>query len=105
MLIHKQTLLACIALGLVYVGSSAGTIVAGKTISIALWKGWDDPSVVPKVDYESLELFEGISFFPHYSSQWKNLVETQSAKLPHKVITLTDSQCYSSDETGSRVIG
>jgi len=31
----------------VYVGKSAGAIVAGAKIDTALWKGWDDPSVVP----------------------------------------------------------
>ena len=91
--------------GVVYVGSSAGSICAGKTISIALWKGWDDPSVVPKVDYESLEVLPGKSFFPHYSSQWKTLVDKESRKLTHEVITLTDHQCYSADEMGERLIG
>uniref|UniRef100_A0A7S4DQ19 Uncharacterized protein n=1 Tax=Lotharella globosa TaxID=91324 RepID=A0A7S4DQ19_9EUKA len=33
--------------GVVYVGASAGSICAGKTSAMALWKGWDDPTVVP----------------------------------------------------------
>ncbi|KAK3260746.1 hypothetical protein CYMTET_30307 [Cymbomonas tetramitiformis] len=30
-----------------YVGKSAGSIITGLTASTALWKGWDDPTVVP----------------------------------------------------------
>merc|ERR1719498_419708 len=29
--------------GVVYVGASSGSIVLGATISIAFWKGWDNP--------------------------------------------------------------
>jgi peptidase E len=32
--------------GILYVGKSAGAIVTGQTIATALWKGWDDPTVV-----------------------------------------------------------
>merc|ERR1719145_410795 len=30
--------------GAIYIGSSAGSIVAGKTVQIAFWKDWDDRS-------------------------------------------------------------
>jgi peptidase E len=29
----------------IYIGSSAGAIVCGKTAGIAFWKGWDSPEV------------------------------------------------------------
>mmetsp|Transcript_12960 Transcript_12960/g.24702 ORF Transcript_12960/g.24702 Transcript_12960/m.24702 type:complete len:224 (+) Transcript_12960:217-888(+) len=83
--------------GVVYVGSSAGSIVAGPTAGIALWKGWDDPSVVPRdnpPNYESMNITEGVSIFPHFSSQWTGLVETNSATLGHELVTLTDYQAY-----------
>ena len=35
----------CFSSGCLYVGASAGAIVAGKSIETALWKGWDDPGV------------------------------------------------------------
>jgi len=92
--------------GVVYVGVSAGAIVAGKTAEIALWKGWDNPNVVPKVDYEGLEVVKDTSFFPHYSStQWADLVSSKRPTVSHQVVTLTDSQCFSMDESGHRVIG
>ncbi|QDZ22196.1 peptidase family S51 [Chloropicon primus] len=91
--------------GVVYVGSSAGSIAAGKTASIATWKGWDDPTVVPKIPYEGLAVLGDKSFFPHYNPQWKSLVESKRPTLDHEVITLTDNQCYSSDESGERLRG
>lgn len=93
--------------GLVYVGSSAGSIVAGMTAEIALWKGWDDPTVVPKLpDYAGLAVLGAKSFFPHYSSQYKGLVESKRSSVSHEVLTLTDSQCFASDEvSGERLVG
>lgn len=92
--------------GCVYVGSSAGSIVAGKTASIALWKGWDDPSVVPKVDpsYAGLDLARGKSFFPHFGPQWTGLVRERSAKEDHPIVTLRDDQAFVSDESGERLV-
>ncbi len=101
----KELLDSFLADGGLYVGSSAGTIVAGKTAAIALWKGWDSPSVVPKIDYDGLDLLGGRSFFPHYSSQYKSLVDKESKALDHPTVTLTDSQCLSVDESGERLLG
>lgn len=56
--------------------------MAGSNISTATWKGWDDPAVVPgKESYDDwLDCsgfgFSGInSYFPHMSSEWKDLVK------------------------------
>lgn len=91
--------------GVVYVGSSAGTISAGKTASIALWKGWDDPKVVPENDYIGLDLANGLSFFPHYEKKWASLIEKKKCDDNHPVITLADTQAYLIDNQGGRVIG
>ena len=91
-------------LPLLFMLPNSGTICAGKSVSIALWKGWDNPGVVPKIDYEGLDLLGNRSFFPHYSAQWSGLVDRKSKTLPHEVLTLTDSQCFSTDETGARVL-
>jgi peptidase E len=40
-----------VSAGCLYVGASAGAIVAGRSIETALWKGWDDPSVAGE-DFE-----------------------------------------------------
>ena len=61
--------------GCVYVGASAGGIVAGRSIKTAFWKGWDDPMLGGE-EYRDLEknkdnlfgadLCRGDSFFMHY---------------------------------------
>lgn len=56
----------------IYIGVSAGAIVAGRSISTAFWKGWDDPDVTPGIDWND-ELCRGrelcpYSIFPHYDS-------------------------------------
>mmetsp|Transcript_7580 Transcript_7580/g.15406 ORF Transcript_7580/g.15406 Transcript_7580/m.15406 type:complete len:217 (+) Transcript_7580:201-851(+) len=91
----------------VYVGSSAGSIVAGPTAGIALWKGWDDPSVVPygnPPDYSGLFLTDGVSIFPHYSEQWEALVVNKRKMIDHQLVTLSDYQAYLIDGDDRRVI-
>jgi len=86
--------------GAVYVGKSAGAIVAGRWMATATWKGWDDPSVVPGrevyEDWMECEGFGfvrsgddhdddddaseeeedgGVSFFPHMSDDWNDMVK------------------------------
>lgn len=75
---------ACIGKnGSIFMGKSAGAIVAGSTIATATWKGWDDPSVVEGretyndwLDCKGFE-FSGncISYFPHMSDDWTDLIE------------------------------
>jgi len=85
--------------GLLYVGCSAGAIVAGRSISTAFWKGWDDPHVVD-TDWSEphttagLELV-GASLFPHYDhSRHDALVRRRRAELDHQVVTLGETGCY-----------
>lgn len=72
----------------IYMGKSAGAIVAGKTVATATWKGWDDPSIVPgKETYEDwmnskgLEMVGDCSFFPHMSEDWVGLVEEKKKDI------------------------
>lgn len=72
-----------------YIGKSAGAIVAGKCVETATWKGWDDPSVVPgKETYEDwkgeigLNFAGGASFFPHMSDNWNSLIDEKKGNLP-----------------------
>lgn len=75
--------------GAVYCGKSAGAIVAGNYIETAIWKGWDNPSIVP--ERESYDQWIGCkgfgfagnrSFFPHYSSEWESLVKEKTKLEP-----------------------
>jgi len=80
----------------VYVGQSAGSIVAGASIRTAFWKGWDDPGAAPTdwSDPASLEAMGLVDcvLFPHFSEDWASLVaqESAAADLHGRVICLTD---------------
>merc|ERR1712032_1451386 len=83
--------------GLVYVGASSGAIVAGRSISTALWKGWDDPGYgqawdLSRIGYDGLNLLPGgQSVFPHYGPKWSSLVEAKHGELGHDVLVIHDS--------------
>ena len=79
----------------VYIGKSAGAIMAGKYVETATWKGWDDPSVVPGMEeYDDWMGVKGLnlggerSFFPHMSPDWEELVESKK----EGILTM-DKQC------------
>jgi len=80
--------------GTLYVGCSAGSIVAGQSISTAFWKGWDDPAVV-KADWSQPHAVRALglvdaSVFPHYASTWAGLVARRKGELDHTLITLEE---------------
>ncbi len=91
--------------GVLYVGCSAGAIVAGRSIRPAFWKGWDDPSAAAETDWslesscETMGLADA-SFFPHYEAEaHAALVERHADDLDHEVVCLRD------DGGGSLVTG
>jgi peptidase E len=95
-----------------FCGASAGAIVAGQTVATALWKGWDDPRVVPasesSIDWNHHPPLSphaaGLSLlgphrscFPHYDASWDGVITEQTAALrdidpQHEVITIADDQ-------------
>lgn len=82
--------------GIVYVGQSAGAIVAGESIRTAFWKGWDDPGAAPEEDWSREENLEAMglaptSFFPHYDAEkWSSLVASKKSEVHGRVVCLTD---------------
>jgi len=85
----------------VYCGKSAGAIVGGSFVETATWKGWDDPSVVPGMekpeDWKGIKGMSllgdtNISFFPHMSPTWKNLVDERRSTIQGKAFTLEENQ-------------
>lgn len=82
--------------GIVYVGQSAGAIVAGESIRTAFWKGWDDPGAAPEEDWSRAENLEAMglaptAFFPHYDAeQWAGLVNSKKGEVHGRVVCLTD---------------
>jgi peptidase E len=85
--------------GVVWFGSSSGSICAGRTISTALWKGWDDPGQgkewdQTRTDYAGLDLLSGKSFFPHFGPQFGALVETRRRDLDHELVVIEEETAY-----------
>lgn len=84
--------------GGVYVGVSAGSILAGPTIETAGWKGCDDPSVV---ELASLNAGHLVPFyiFPHYSAKWESVVSESQPTLAGELVTLRDGEAIAIDGT------
>ena len=86
--------------GALFVGQSAGAIIAGKSIETAFWKEWDDPTGGGEISpsawdepgaCEALSLIEGVSFFPHFNQKdWAELVASKQASMDHACVTLLD---------------
>mmetsp|Transcript_35133 Transcript_35133/g.53901 ORF Transcript_35133/g.53901 Transcript_35133/m.53901 type:complete len:102 (+) Transcript_35133:485-790(+) len=84
-----------------YCGKSAGAIIAGKTVQTALWKGWDDPMVVPGIEDPSdwvgvpgLQLVGDASFFPHMDEAYEELLEEKKKTIESPVVALTDQDAF-----------
>jgi len=84
---------------LLYVGNSAGGIVAGRSVDPAKWKNWDDQwgwqNALPasaRVDWNypeacrGLDIAGGASFFPHYEVKYMKVCQERSQELDHQVV-------------------
>ena len=99
--------------GMLYVGASAGSIVAGQSISTAYWKGWDDPKAATDLgadfqDPRALALVPDHSFFPHHLPEWEETVQRKKPDLGHSLITLREDcgcGCYVSGRGRGRGSG
>jgi len=90
--------------GVLHVGVSAGSIVAGPDIDLCYLKGFDDPSVVKLKNTKSLN-FVPFTIFPHYEPKWKKVIEKSKDKLPKKLAFLTDNQAVVVEGKKYKTIG
>ena len=94
-----ETILPYLERDCLYIGASAGAIVAGQSISTAFWKGWDDPHIVPNFEWDDQTLqgycLFNYSVFPHYNDiLHENLVNSKLSTLNHSVLTLEDNEIF-----------
>jgi len=100
----------------VYLGKSAGAIVAGRDVGTATWKGWDDPSVVPGrgaggasdgdwSGYPGLDLAGGRSFFPHMSDDWADTVRERTREMTASASTTERRRDDDADDDGLVCLG
>lgn len=108
--VHELVRRRVLEAGCVYVGQSAGSIVAGATIRTAYWKGLDDPTAGGALDgvewtedaLRGAGLVPDRAFFPHYEAEeHEALVHARQAECGRavEVVKLTD------DGTQAYVVG
>ncbi|MEK7659008.1 MAG: Type 1 glutamine amidotransferase-like domain-containing protein [Patescibacteria group bacterium] len=76
--------------GVIYIGVSAGSIVAGKTIITAGWKNTDKNTVKIK-NLKGLRLVP-FNIFVHYKPEYDEIIRKEQKKSWHKLKILTDTQ-------------
>lgn len=86
--------------GKIYVGASAGAIIAGPDVSIA--SPFDENDVGLK-DMIGLGLTDKV-ICPHYKDEMKNILEEFKNKLSYPLIPLTDNQALEEVDGESRIV-
>lgn len=76
--------------GVIYIGVSAGSIMAGQTMETTVWRG-EDKNLVGITDLTGLRLVP-FNVFVHYSPQYKGLIEREQRKSGWPLRILTDDQ-------------
>jgi len=77
----------------VYVGVSAGSVVAGPDISIAGWGKEGDKNDIGLKDLRGLGLIDFL-IYPHYRKELKNELDEFKKTTGYKIIDLQDDQAF-----------
>jgi len=89
--------------GTIYVGVSAGSIIAGPDIEIAGWGSEGDKNKAGLEDMKGLE-FTQTSIFPHFRQEMNEEFEHFRGRTMHPIIKLTDEEALYVNDTGNRMI-
>lgn len=90
--------------GKIYLGVSAGSIIAGNNISVAGWKpGWDKNLV----NLNDLRGFGWIPYVvsPHFTEEDRDLLEEKSKQLNQNIFAITDKQAILFTDNNYKVVG
>lgn len=90
--------------GITYVGTSAGSIIAGPNISLAGWEPFEDVNGIQLEDLGGLNLVD-FAISPHFQMDSIEKLEKRKRKFPYKVIALTDSQAIEVTDRDYKIIG
>ncbi len=90
--------------GGLYVGLSAGSIIAGKTIEIAGWGSEGDRNYLGLCDLRGLDLTD-IAVFPHYKNRFRREVRDFAKHISYPVVALRDRQAIAVTGTHTALIG
>lgn len=89
--------------GKIYVGVSAGSIIATPSIELAGWKTIDE-NIVGLSDLSALNIVP-FQIFPHFSEKYATLVKTESKKSKQSLVALTDKQAVLVQNNKFKIIG
>jgi dipeptidase E len=89
--------------GIIYIGVSAGSIIAGQTIETSVWRGVDR-NVVDLTDLTGLGLVP-FNIFVHYSPQYKELILREQPKSKRPLRILTDDQALLIQDGNVELVG
>ena len=76
--------------GKIYIGQSAGSMLAGPTIETGLWKR-KDRERYGVTDMTGMNWID-FNIFPHYKEEYKSIVDEEVAKSKYPVKILTNDQ-------------
>lgn len=94
-------------MGKIYMGTSAGSIVAGPNIGLAGWEPNEDVNGIKLEDLTGLNLVD-FAIYPHYDPTDENHIKRvpeQKKSFPYKVIVLTDEQTVAVNNGSYEIIG
>lgn len=87
-----------------YLGVSAGSIIAGKNIKVANEKIGDyDENIIKLKDLSGLN-FTNISVFPHFEKYMQEELDKLKKKVDYKIIEITDEEGVFVDNNGYKII-
>lgn len=90
--------------GKIYIGTSAGSIIAGPDISIAGWSSSWDKNIVDLQDLGGLNLIP-LVISPHFVEEERNILEEKGKDFNYKMVALTNNQAILVEDDKTEIVG
>lgn len=90
--------------GKIYVGVSAGSIIAGPNIEVSGWDATWDKNVVGLKDLKGLSLVP-FAVSPHFTELERKILEEKSKDVDYPVWAITDKQAVLVDDKKIKIVG
>lgn len=98
-----KAMLSFLKKGKIYVGVSAGSIVAGPNIELAGWKNVDK-NIIGLKNLTGLNLVP-FAIFPHFEKSYLEILEKFTSKIDYPVVALSDAQAVLVKNKVYKIIG
>lgn len=90
--------------GSIYVGVSAGSILAGPDIEIAGWGDDGDENEIGLQDLSGLDV-TNVSIYPHFVEDERDEIERYKKQSEHEVIEISDNQAVYINGSDYEILG